>query len=123
MTHIDFIILGRFRIVISILLCTAKIFVYFALQGLEIKLKDSALSTTVQHLASAVVEIAGHDFTLHGFGFGIELGRSSVYYHVSHGDVEAWVTDGSPMTRSDFQQFVSAGIERGRLMDSKETRI
>lgn len=80
----------------------------------------NALSeATVEGLASAVIERAGHDFTSSGLGFGIELGQSSVYYHVQTGGVETWVADNAPMSISEFQQFVSQGLERGKRLAFK----
>ena len=123
MRHTDFIILARFGKTLCPHFRIYKESLCFVLQGLEIKLSDSKSSTTVQQLATAVVETAGHDFTTSGLGFGIELGRSSVYYHVSRGDIESWVTDDSSTTSSEFEQLVSVGIERGKSIENVQQSV
>ena len=72
------------------------------------------MKATVEDLASAVIERAGHEFTSSGLGFGIEQGQSTVYYHVQSEGVNAWVTEASSMTITEFQEFVSKGLERGK---------
>lgn len=78
-------------------------------------MEDSS-QATVEDLASAVIERAGHDFTTSGLGFDIELGQSGVYYHVQSGGVETWVTNNASMSNSEFERFVSKGLERGKRL-------